>query len=297
MTFRRQQMLGRGLLAVVALLGVAWLLQLDYERKISTDVLDLIPAGGSAPELTLVRSLASEAEARTMLFELTENGGKPASAEAATGFAARLGRDPAFAQVQVMGDPATQDALGGELFAQRFTLLFPLWLEERAAAYAATGGPAAGFSAWLARDTAAALGRFLAAPEALAFAEIIPADPLLLMPGAVGRLKDGLTVVQSTNPGAPAATLVWARLAGSPLSEAGQGPAFAAIARATAAVRAEYPGFTVADTGVNRFAAASPLTCSSATLPIRVKRISTSITPLCKHHPSRSSSCLITRIW
>lgn len=256
MTFRRRQLLGWSVLAVAALLGGAWLLRLDYARKISTDVLDLIPADERAPELTLVRSLASQAEARTMLFALTGPDGKPAAAIAAAGFAAALAREPAFDQVLAMGDTAAQDALGRELFAQRFTLLFPLWLHERQAAYAATGAAPAGFSAWLARDTAATLGRFLATPEALAFQEIIPDDPLLLLPGAVERLKDGLGLVQPATAGVPA-TLVWARLAASPLSEAGQAPAFAAIERAATAVRTDHPGFTVAYTGVNRFAAAS----------------------------------------
>ncbi len=255
MTFRRRQFLGWSVLAVAALLGGAWLLQLDYARKISSDVLDLIPVDEQAPELTLVRSLASQAEARTMFFELTAPDGRPASAEAAGRFVLTLGREPAFAEVLVMGDSAAQDALGRELFEQRFTLLFPLWLEERTAAQAASGGVPAGFSAWLAQDTAAALGRFLAAPEALAFADLIPADPLLLLPGAVDRLKDGL--LQSAAPRSPAPALVWARLAASPLSEAGQAPAFAAIGRATAAVRADFPGFLVTYTGVNRFAAAS----------------------------------------
>ena len=257
MTFRRRQFLGWGVLAAAALLGVTWLARLDYARKISTDVLDLIPADERSPELTLVRSLASQAEARTMFFELTGANGKPAPAGAATRFAAELGREPAFDQVVVMGDTAARDALGRELFEQRFTLLFPLWLRERATAYAATGGAPAGFSDWLAHDTAAALGRFLTAPEALAFQEMIPADPLLLMPGAVDRLKDGLALMQPATSSAAAATLVWARLAASPLSEAGQAPAFAAIERAAASVRMDYPGFTVADTGVNRFAAAS----------------------------------------
>jgi predicted exporter len=256
MTFRHRQLLGWSVLAVAALLGGAWLSRLDYARKISTDVLDLIPADERTPELTLVRSLASQAEARTMFFELTGPGGKPADSGTAAEFAATLAREPAFDQVMVMGDTAAQDALGRELFAQRFTLLFPLWLQERQAAYAATGAAPADFSAWLARDTAAALGRFLATPEALAFQEIIPDDPLLLLPGAVERLKDGLGLVQPAATGAPAA-LVWARLAASPLSEAGQAPAFAAIERAAASVRADHPGFAVAYTGVNRFAAAS----------------------------------------
>ncbi len=192
-----------------------------------------------------------------MFFELTGANGQPAPATAATRFVTELGREPAFDQVVFMGDTAVRDTLGRELFEQRFTLLFPLWLREHVTAYATTGGAPAGFSEWLAHDTAAALSRFLTAPEALAFQEMIPSDPLLLMPGAVDRLKDGLSLVQPAASNAKAATLVWARLADSPLSEAGQAPAFAAIEHAAISVRAEYPGFAVAYTGVNRFAAAS----------------------------------------
>ena len=54
MTFRRRQLLGWSVLAAAALLGGAWLQQLDYARKISSDVLDLIPVDEQAPELTLV---------------------------------------------------------------------------------------------------------------------------------------------------------------------------------------------------------------------------------------------------
>ena len=245
MTFRRRQLLGWSILAAAALLGGAWLAQLDYARKISTDVLDLIPADERAPELTLVRSLASQAEARTMLFALTGPGGRPAPAAAAASFAAALKSEPAFDQVLVMGDDDARDALGRELFEQRFTLLFPLWLHERRTAYARTPGPPAGFSAWLAEDAAATLGRFLATPEALAFQELIPADPLLLMPGAVDRLKDGLALVQPGSAADRLATLVWARLAASPLSEAGQAPAFAAIVRVTDELRVDFPGLKV----------------------------------------------------
>ena len=257
MTFRQRQFLGWSVLAAAVLLGGAWLLRLDYARRISTDVIDLIPAGDQAPELAMVRSLASQAEARTMFFELTVAPGRPAPAAAAVRFAGALAGDPAFEQAVVMGDTAARDALGRELFVRRFTLLFPRWLHERAAAHAAAGGVATEFPAWLATDTAAALGRFLTAPEALAFQEMIPADPLLLMPGAADRLQDGLDLVQPAATGAAPPALVWARLAASPLSEAGQAPAFAAIDRAAAAVRADHPGFAAAYTGVNRFAAAS----------------------------------------
>ena len=254
MTFRRRQLLGWGVIAVAVLLGGAWLARLDYSRKISSDVLDLIPVDERAPELTLVRSLASQAEARTMFFVLTAADGKYASAGAAVRFAAELARDPAFDQALPMGDTAWRDELGHELFEQRFTLLFPRWLRERETAFVATGDAPETFSHWLAHDTAGNLGRFLTTPEALAFQEIVPADPLLLLPSVVERFKGGLTPVSAT---AASQALVWARLAASPLSEAGQGPAFAAIGRATAALQAEFRGMTVNYTGVNRFAAAS----------------------------------------
>ncbi|HUG11896.1 MAG TPA: MMPL family transporter [Opitutaceae bacterium] len=254
MNFRRRQLLGLGALALAALLGGAWLLQLDYAQKISTDVLDLIPAGEQAPELALVRSMASQAESRTMFLELTGADGRPAPEEAAALFAAALARNPAFDQAISMGDTAARDALGRELFEQRFTLLFPIWLHERSERYAATGEASEGFSAWLARDTAGALGRFLETPEALAFEEMIPADPLLLMAGAVERLQGSLPLVQSDTAGTEPPALVWARLSASPLSEAGQAPAFAAIERAEDSLNA---GIEVAYTGVNRFASAS----------------------------------------
>ena len=62
MTFRRRQLFGWSVLALAALLGGLWLLRLDYARKISTDVLDLVPAQNVAPELGLVRQLAGEVE-------------------------------------------------------------------------------------------------------------------------------------------------------------------------------------------------------------------------------------------
>jgi len=255
---RRRQFIGWGVLLLFAVLGATWLGRLDYAKKISHDVLDLIPAGETAPELALVRQLASEAEARTMFFVLTSAGGAPAPVGAARAFSAALAREAAFAEDLPLTDATARDALGRELFIGRFALLFPRWLHEREAAYAATGGAPGGFSNWLATDTAAALNRFLGTPEALAFQETIPSDPLLLMPGLMDRLKDGLALV---TPAAAAETpgpgLVWAKLAASPLSEAGQAPAFAAIARATTSAQIDFPGLEIAYTGVNRFAAAS----------------------------------------
>jgi len=257
MNFRRRQLVGWGILAVAAILGGTWLLRLDFHRKISSDVLDLIPADEREPELTLVRSLAGEAESRAMFFVLTDANDAPAPAAAAIRFAKQLSADPAFDQAVFMGDAAPRDALGAELFAQRFNLLFPRWLAKEHAGFAASGGKPGDFSPWLAGEAAKQLNRFLETPEALAFQDTIPADPLLLLPRAVERLKDALPLVAPAATGDNSPTLVWARLSSSPLDEAGQKPAFAAIDRAIRTVRADFPGLRVADTGVNRFAAAS----------------------------------------
>jgi predicted exporter len=256
----RRQFIGWGVLAAAALSGGLWLTRLDFTRAISTDVLDLIPAGERTPELVLVRALAGETEARVMLFALTTTGDRPASPDAARQFASALASDPAFAEAWALDDPTPRDAIGRELFDRRLTLLFPFWLHDQAAAASVAGIDATQFGDWAAGRAVTALGDFLATPQALAFQDLVPKDPLLLMPGVLDRLKGGLALLQpsiSPKGAGVVPALVWARIAASPLRDEGQAPVFAAIDRATEAVRAGAPGFAVSYTGVNRFAAAS----------------------------------------
>lgn len=255
---RRRWWAGCALLLAAALCGL-WLLRLDRPAKISTDVLDLIPVGERSPELQLVRELASRAEARTMLLELTEDG-KPARAEALNRFSTALRAEPAFAQVVALNDPTLRDGVAKLLHAERLTLLLPGWLEARRARFATTGRPAAEFSAWLADDTARSLADFLAQPEALAFQELLPGDPLQLLPALATEMRGGLELVSpppSASGPTTAPTLLWTQIAASPLSEEGQAPVFAALERALAAARGEFPQLQLAYTGINRFAAAS----------------------------------------
>ncbi len=254
---RRRPWLGRAVLVAAALLGAAWLARLDYARKISTDVLDLLPAAERSPELGVVRALASDAEARVMLFLLSDAAGAPAPAAAARRFAAALAREPSFAQALALDDTGPRDSLGRAVFDRRLVLLFPLWLRERGAARAAAGAVDRPLADWLAADAAGRLGHFLATPAALAFQDELPSDPLLLFPGVLERMQGGLALVEPPAGSAAAPARVWARIAASPLREEGQQPVFAAIDRALAAARGEFPGLTVAYTGVNRFAADS----------------------------------------
>lgn len=253
MTLRRRRLFAWSFLAVFVAIGAWWLARLDYGARISTDVLDLIPGAERDPDLALVRELASKAEARTMLILLRDQHGADVPAEVAKAFANEVARSPAFKEVVALADGNWRDPLGRELFALRFPLLFPGWLREFSGGADRSAFP---LPSKLAAEAAGRLKAFTAAPEAIAFQDLVPADPLLLVPRAIGQLRTGLDVLQGGS-SAGRGGLVWAQIAASPLSEAGQGPAFAAIEGAAASVRTRHAGLQVSFTGVNRFAAAS----------------------------------------
>lgn len=244
----------RGGLIAFAALCIVWLARLNFSEKISTNVLDLIPAGEQAPEIALIRSFANDIQARVMLFALedprTPEVPPVAAAELLT---TELRRSPLFAEAVVVGDDSAQTAMGRKIFDHRFELLLPTWLGQHARRFAQTGQPAGNYSAWLAEQSAGELEHFLSRPEAVAMQDLALVDPLLLVPSLIDRAR-GLS-----GPGSAAHghALVWARITPSPLAESGQGPVFAAVEAAFARVRAVHPGITLRWTGINRFAAAS----------------------------------------
>ena len=245
----------RILLFLGALAGAAWLASLDHAKKISTDILDLIPAGERSPELDVVRALANEKQARVALFALhAPDGGTPhgggtagddAPGRAARAFASSLLASGAFAEVEITGDTASRDALAAQVFARRLELLLPGWLAENE-----SSGSAA-----LAEETAAALERFMSKPEALAFAGLIPGDPLLLIPPLVEKMRAFDTAGDDGAPGDTA--LIWSLTREKPLDPAGQKPVFDAVDAALRAARDTAPGATLRWTAISRFAAES----------------------------------------
>jgi predicted exporter len=251
---RHQKLICRLALGAFALFCAVWLIRLDHEAKLSTNILDLIPAAEQSVETGLVRGFASNIQARVMLFALHDpQKTETPPLDAAQRFAAELRRSPAFAEAVVVGDASGERELGQQVFEHRFEWLLPSWLGEREREFARTGQPAGTFSAWLARRSAAELERFLNRPEAAAMQELVPRDPLLLVPGLVERAR--LLGAPGASSGGHA--LVWARIKDSPFTDEGQGPVFAAIDQAIAATRAAHPGVGLRWTGVNRFAAAS----------------------------------------
>jgi predicted exporter len=241
-----------GLIAFTLLCGV-WLARLDYAKKISTNVLDLIPASEQSPEVNLVRGFADDVQSRVMLFALRDPKTPANGKAAAIAMAAELKASPEFADAVVIGDSAAQDSLGRSVFERRFELLLPGWIAAKRMEFARTGAGEKEFSSWLAEKAAADLEAFLAEPEAAAMQEIVQADPLLL----VVRLAGQAQLLAPRGSGAADYGLVWARIKASPLAEAGQQPVFAAVEAAFARVRTAHPDAELQWSGINRFAAAS----------------------------------------
>ncbi len=259
----RQKWTARLILLVGATAGLAWLGSLDLERRISTDVLDLIPADERSPELSMVRNLAGQEEARVLLLAIRvpARPGEDRESRAlrcdrtAAAFSGALASNPSIAQAVPLSDTGPRDALAKAVFSGRLEFLLPAWLEERQLGYRGSGA-ATPWCAWLAERTAADLEAFLSRPEAMAAQDLVPSDPLLLVPGLASRVG-GLSG-PGLAPGRSGDTaLVWARSRYSPLAPEGQGPVFDAVDRALARARAAEPGTELRWTGIARFAAAS----------------------------------------
>lgn len=241
------------LLAFAVGCGV-WLLRLDHATKISTNVLDLMPAAEQSPELGIVRSFSQGAQARVVLVALRDpRAPETPPAAAAQAFAAALRDSPAFAEAAVIGDPTADGELARKIFEHRFAWLLPTWLGAREKEFAATGGRSEDFPRWLAARAAADLENFLARPEAAAMQDLLPRDPLLLVPSLIEKAR--LLGAPGGNAGGHA--LVWALARASPFVEEGQAPLFAAIDAAFARAQSDTPGLELRWTGVSRFAAAS----------------------------------------
>jgi len=259
----RQKWTARLILLVGAVAGAAWLCSLDLERKISTDVLDLVPVDERSPELSMVRTLAGQDEARVLLLavRVPARPGEGADSRgarcdhAAAVLSDALASAPAIAESMPLSDSKPRDALGAAIFKWRFDFLLPGWLESRRAKYDA-GHAAVPWAGWLAEATATDLESYLSKPEAMATQDIVTSDPMLLVPGLVGQM-DGLSATGLAAGRSGEYSLVWARSRYSPLSPEGQRPVFEAVDRALEKAREAEPGAQMRWTGIGRFAAAS----------------------------------------
>jgi len=261
MLSRHHKVIARLILGLIGLFGLVWLLRFDYDRKVSTDVLDLVPVDERVPELAIVRQMADERVARVVLLAMKFS---VRTDESAAQFAARreqtagvfietLSRSPAFAEVVRLGDAKAFEQVGKYVFAQRMVLLLPGRLAAWKNEYMAMK-PGERFDVWAADRAATELSTYLSRPEAMAFAAMLPTDPLLLVPDALEPWQAfaGMAGAGGNN----GQVLVWARTTASPLKEEGQQPVFKAVAEAELAAKAA-GDFEMHWTGLCRFAEAS----------------------------------------
>jgi len=176
--------------------------------------------------------------------------GLPAARDAAM---ASLRGSGAFDDVEELGGESYREGLGRLVFERRFDLLGPAWLAERWREHEAEA-PGTPWAAWLAETTASRLESFLSRPEAVAFQDLLHADPLLLVPGLADRLQ---AFADPVSGGRASGVLIWALSRGSPLKKEGQVSVSAAVSRAGRDSAAVAPGVAMRWTSVGRLAAES----------------------------------------
>jgi len=261
MAVSRHKFFARLILGFVALVFCGWFWWFDYDRKISTDILDLVPADEREPELALVRQMADERVARVVLIalrfpETLNDPLKKIAAQrekAADVFIETLRRSPAFAEVVRLGDTKAFVSIGTYIFSHRLDLLLPGRLAKWKTEYS-RGTKEINFTEWLAEKAAGGLSAYLIKPEAMAFQDMLPSDPLLLVPQALEPWQAFSGLAGSGK--SDRLVLVWARTTDSPLKAEGQQPVFKAVAAAEAAAHVE-GDFEMRWTGISRFAEAS----------------------------------------
>ncbi len=238
-------------------------------RRISVDVLELLPRDEQDPTIRLARQTVSGRFGRTLYIALhdTAHPEKP-PAEAAALVAGELRANPAFGDVFTGLDAASKDRLQQWFLDRRLSLRLPAWLDGMAARWRkekGTAAPPEPDPAWLAAAAATDLGEFQNSSDALAYEERLPGDPLLLIPALLSVFGDqdkaaagsmGGGALTKKGPDGIAYALIQAETSGSQMEEAGQTPVFAALDRALKDAQAKYgSGVALRFTGVNKFAA------------------------------------------
>ena len=237
-------------------------------RRISVDVLELLPRDEQDPTIRLARQTVSGRFGRTLYIALydTAHPDKP-PVEAAALVAGELRADPAFGEVFTGLDAASKDRLQQWFLDRRLALRLPVWLDNMAARWRKEKGPEAPPEpdpAWLAAAAATDLGEFQNSADALAYEERLPTDPLLLIPtllsvfgdqdkAAAGSVAGG--ALTKKGPDGVTYALIQAETRSSQMEEAGQTPVFAALDRALKNAQAKYgAAVQLRFTGVNKFA-------------------------------------------
>lgn len=288
---RKGYWIALGILLVAATSYTLLVTTLGLHKRISTSVLDLVPKEQRDPELELARTLVQSEQNRVLLIALQSGGAEqPISPQQRNAFIESLRASGVFSDVFDIAGEETVKASAALLFDLRGELLLPTWLAQQSQQFAAhksaldlentkgattpeaTENPPlankaqtalgesaapASFADYLATTTVARLDTFLDTAEALAYQQLIPRDPQLLMLDAFNQWRTQNASLLRQPP--PDRLLVWAKLNASPFTAAGQQPAFDALDNAlhAASEQAGASEWTLQSSGVGRFAAAN----------------------------------------
>ncbi len=226
------------------LASAVYLARLDWPGKVSTNVLDLIPDEAPAPELGLARGIMNSVYADRIMIALQD----VSDPEAVQRYREVLEASELVEDVVLLSEESGLGALGRSVFRKRFELLFPSWL---AGVPKQVGPEGVADSQALAEYAVSHLESALEQPQMIAFEDLIPSDPLLLLPDALTLFEQ----VQS-QPSARSESdyLLQVKLAVSSMSAKGQVPVFNLLEVALEAGREVAPGMHALDSGANRYA-------------------------------------------
>lgn len=234
------RLLASSFLLLLFLFSAGWLLSQDWEKRLSTDVMELIPDRSPSPELALGRSVLSDVYANRVMIALREVS-DPRSLDV---YRAHLEASPLVGKVINLSDVNLFAEVGQYVFQYRFDLLFPQWLVRHSV-------PEPRDALSLAERVSELLDAALNDPGFLTFEDLVPSDPLLLMREAA----DELQAAQPSQAVDPSTTLFEVTLSVSALAPEGQGPVFDLLDEARLSAAEYSPGIRVLDTGAHRYAA------------------------------------------
>jgi len=234
----KSRTLASAFLILLFVVSAGWLLSLDWKQRLSTDVMELIPDRSPSPELSLGRSVLNDVYANRVMIALrsVEN---PRSVDA---YVATLESSPLVDRVINLSDVDAFADVGQFVFEHRFELLFPQWLSEFGESTTEEG---------MADTVVERLDVALNDPGFVAFEDLVPSDPLLLMRDAA----EAFQIAQPAKAVEAGTCLLEVTLTVSSLKPEGQQPVFDLLAQAESAAAAYSPSIRVLDTGAHRYAA------------------------------------------
>jgi predicted exporter len=241
-----------GLFSVLFFLGTCALVLglTDWDRRLSTQILDLLPADETSVEARFLTGYFREKQADQVVFALHH--ADQENREAGVADLHRRLNETGLFREGIVSDRETFDQVASTLFENRLTLLFPAWLRARRGDWQEQGSGLE-FPDWLAVHTVDSLDVFLNSPEGFFYADGMQADPLLLLPAFWQSLPEGNTGARK------GWTLLAATLRESAFDDAVQDAVVATLARVRTAYAQKFPEATLLVTGPVLFARSSRL--------------------------------------